>query len=215
MDTLSLLSGSLQRLARSRPLFHSEADFQHSLAFAMREASPPLSIRLEVPIGKKRSELDIVVRDKVSGVRIGIELKYSKSELSFLHENEEYRLPGTATSDVYFHSFWTDVWRLEQFVLSRDVDRGIAVMLSNRPECWEPKRQSRPTTYDAFRTHEGASCRGLLDWSSRTSTKTRRDCPPVPLSGEYTCYWTDYSMIPDAKFGTFRYLLVEVPSQTI
>ena len=41
------LHGTMVRLAKVRPVFHSEADFQHALAWQLREEYPHLSIRLE------------------------------------------------------------------------------------------------------------------------------------------------------------------------
>ncbi len=40
----------LRKLAAKRPLFHSEADFQHALAWELHEDDPELAIRLEYPV---------------------------------------------------------------------------------------------------------------------------------------------------------------------
>jgi hypothetical protein len=40
----------LSRLAKKRPIFHSEADFQHALAWEVRGMHADADIRLEVPV---------------------------------------------------------------------------------------------------------------------------------------------------------------------
>ena len=44
------ISGLLIGLAQSRKVFHSEADFQHALAWHIHEAMPKSQIRLEVDV---------------------------------------------------------------------------------------------------------------------------------------------------------------------
>ena len=39
----------MQELSKSRPIFHSEADFQHALAWQIHETMPDSQIRLEYP----------------------------------------------------------------------------------------------------------------------------------------------------------------------
>jgi hypothetical protein len=56
-------------------MFHSEADFQHEFAIAIRECIPDCRVRLEKPFGFERGgATDIVVMHQ--SITYGIELKY-------------------------------------------------------------------------------------------------------------------------------------------
>ena len=60
-------------LATRRPLFHSEADFQHALVWTIQQHHPEAGIRLETR-PERGIRLDILVR--MPEERIAIELKY-------------------------------------------------------------------------------------------------------------------------------------------
>jgi hypothetical protein len=47
-------------LSSTRPVFHSEADFQFALAWAIKELNPSAEIRLEYPFGSQRGAVDLV-----------------------------------------------------------------------------------------------------------------------------------------------------------
>ncbi|MGM0882435.1 MAG: hypothetical protein ACQEXQ_15520 [Bacillota bacterium] len=66
----------LQTLAEKRPIFHNEADFQHALAWELREHYD-CNIRLERRMdidNNRRTYLDILA--EVNGLKVAIELKY-------------------------------------------------------------------------------------------------------------------------------------------
>jgi hypothetical protein len=48
MITIVELNQIIQKLANERPIFHSEADFQHGLAWLIHEEFPSCRMRLEV-----------------------------------------------------------------------------------------------------------------------------------------------------------------------
>jgi hypothetical protein len=52
----------MARLAQRRPLFCSEADFQHELAYDLRRSDPDVNVRLEYPLGAGlRGAIDILL----------------------------------------------------------------------------------------------------------------------------------------------------------
>src|SRR6266567_4623533 len=62
-------------LAAERPIFHSEADFQHALAWLLHQRFPHAALRLEYrPFPDERFYLDIWV--DIGTERLAIELKY-------------------------------------------------------------------------------------------------------------------------------------------
>jgi len=82
----------LATLAAKRPIFHSEADFQHALAWEIHSCLPEASVRLELkPHGwEKRSYLDILVSEASS--TLAIELKYKTRSLMLSHAGESFDL---------------------------------------------------------------------------------------------------------------------------
>jgi hypothetical protein len=67
------VAGALSALAARRPVFHSESDFQHALAWQIQLASPQAQIRLETR-PRRGVHLDLLV--VLDGIRTAIELKY-------------------------------------------------------------------------------------------------------------------------------------------
>lgn len=52
------IATAISSLGRKRPIFHSEADLQHALAWEIHLALPDAAVRLEVqPPGWKKKEL--------------------------------------------------------------------------------------------------------------------------------------------------------------
>ena len=77
-DTLTLLS-------ERRPIFHSEADFQHALALRIHQSNEAARIRLEYRLSQ-REYLDLWVQDDACA--LAIELKYTTRKLSVEHDAE-------------------------------------------------------------------------------------------------------------------------------
>lgn len=72
------------KLAEERPVFHSEGDFQHAFAQAMRAADPELSARVEVPLvtlkhtepaPNSRGHIDLLLIDTDNRTKTAIEFK--------------------------------------------------------------------------------------------------------------------------------------------
>lgn len=104
----------MNNLCAQRPIFHSEADFQHSLAWEIHKSLPDSSIRLEIPWSNedKQNHLDIWVAS--SDVKIAIELKYKTRGLQALVNGELFSLKDQSAQDLGRYDFLKDVMRLEQ-----------------------------------------------------------------------------------------------------
>lgn len=69
------LNEAMLNLASRRPIFHSEADFQHALAWELQKRFPDSEIRLEFrPFPHERFYLDVWCRSAEES--FAIELKY-------------------------------------------------------------------------------------------------------------------------------------------
>ena len=106
----------MEQLAQVRPLFHSEADFQHALAWAVRERYGDAQIRLEVPaFPRTRDRLDVQVL--LDGYAIPVEVKYWKGRLVHTTPTkEEYRLANRGAQDIERAGFIRDIARVEEIV---------------------------------------------------------------------------------------------------
>jgi hypothetical protein len=101
----------LKALQAKRPIFHSEADFQHALAWEIHQRHPNASVRLEVNrgIGTQREYLDLVVSD--AEIRLAIELKYKTKKLDTVFSGEEFHLQNHGAQDVGRYDFIKDIAR--------------------------------------------------------------------------------------------------------
>ncbi len=144
-------------LAQHRPIFHSEADFQHALAWQIHETMPDCKIRLELPYRKEKDwHLDIWL----SIPRIAIELKYRTKELELEHEGEHFSLRNHRAQPQGRYEFLEDLQRLEQVITDKKAKSGFAVLLTNDQDLWDSARGWKTTIDAAFRLHEDRKVTG-------------------------------------------------------
>ena len=191
-------------------MFHSEADFQHALAWQIHEAAPESQVRLEVsviPVEAQRMFLDIWL--PVEGV--AIELKYATRKVELFHDGESFLLKDHGAQDIRRHDFVLDVQRLET-VRSRGkmCKEGYAIFLTNDSSYWKvPNR--RNTVDAAFRIHDGREVSGALAWATNAGQGTIKGRESaILLRGSYRLRWQDFSMFPLKPYGQFRHLVVSV-----
>ena len=204
------IDGLMTKLAKRRPIFHSEADFQHALAWEIHSADPGCQIRLEfdlLPDQERATVLDIWLPNE----GIAIELKYPRQKLDTVWNGERYALKCGAP-DIERYDYLNDIQRLERVVTECDATVGHAILLTHYPGFWNfPVRGWDRTGAAAFRIHEGQTISGERGWSSRAgkgTTESRQD--PIRLTGAYTMRYRRYSELPDGKYRDFRYLSVTV-----
>ena len=145
LDILSRMKG----LAQDRPIFHSEADFQHALAWHIHEVMPDCRVRLEFKPqakscpGKNKSclgmYLDIWLESM--GVAVAVELKYRTQKLVLERTGESFALRNQAAQPLGRYDFIKDIRRLERVVADGPAETGFAVLLTNDPSYWEEPSQ--------------------------------------------------------------------------
>jgi len=197
------------RLSSVRPLFHSEADFQHAFAWEVHGRYPNAQIRLERE-ALRGLYLDISVT--VDHATTAIELKYAKQKLSLPLRGEEYALRTHGAQDVRRYDVLKDLVRIERLVSEGVASVGYIILLTNDASYWQPRPNPIRTTADAaFRLHQGRTLGGTMEWGSTTGPGTNRDREnPLTLVGEYVTDWIDYSCVAPPPAGIFRYLALEV-----
>ena len=205
IDMVGMLSG----LAARRPIFHSEADFQHALAWQIHQTYPTARIRLETrPVRDIRLDLLVCVDE----VRVAVELKHLMAGFSGVVDGESFELPSQSAQDLGRHDVIKDVVRLERLVVEGHADVGWSVTLTNDPGYWSPGRKLDPIDA-AFRLHEGRSLSGTLSWAVNAGAGTTRNRDvPLTLSGTYACSWRPYSEVVDVRgrLRSFRHLSIVV-----
>lgn len=203
------LRATLAMLAEQRPVFHSEADFQHSLAWSVRERHPGIDVRLEYPTpwDERRGAIDIRLR--AADGAAAIELKYWTRAAELTAGGERFDLKDQGKQPPGRYDFWKDVARTERLVGDEHADGGYVIALTNERGYWN---KGRAGTIDAaFRMHDGREVRGTLAWSGSPSPGTTdgRESP-LDLRGEYVVRWRNYSRPAPGNGGEFRYLLLDV-----
>lgn len=121
-----LLGRAIDQLAIRRPIFHSEADFQHELAIELRNMIPASEMRLEHPIRIDRIgtlNIDIIVR--CHNCWYAIELKYLSRGLEIDYFGETFILKQQGAQDIRRFDVLKDVWCLETAIAQGIRRRGL------------------------------------------------------------------------------------------
>ena len=201
----------LQSLSQRRPIFHSEADFQHEFAWELRSHHPDCQIRLEVPSTSDGiGTTDIVVRH--GGAVCGVELKYLTRRYETEVLGEAFRLKAHGAQDLRRYDVLKDVWRLERF---NRVYGGpsFVVALTNDRSYWRSFNR-RATIDGAFRLDDGRAVSGELRWSDLAGARTIKGRSAIlDLLGSYSLVWRDYGRNFEGG-QPFRYLAIEVGRTT-
>lgn len=206
------ITAILAALAVRRPIFHSEADFQHAIAWELHLADTTAAIRLEKQVSASgaRVHLDLLVRG--TGYDLAIELKYKTRAVRHEHGGETFALRDQAAQDLGRHDFVKDVRRLENYTADNPGSVGYAILLTNDRTYWTETRKLAAVD-SQFRIHEGRSLRGSAKWASDAGAgTTRKRDVTIELAGSYHLSWCDYSSVGPSQVEQFRYLAVRVPN---
>lgn len=205
------LSGVLLQLAATRPVFHSEADFQLAFAWLVQQHDPQMRVRLETrPVPGVHLDLDFARPDLARAT--AIELKYLTRLWSGEVDGEWFELKNHGAQDIRAYDVVKDIVRVEKFVASRPGCDGAVITLTNDASYWTAGAALKETNAAAFRVGEGAILSGVRDWGSRTGAGTRKGRElPLTLTGAHTLSWRDYSSLPGGSAGSqLRALVVEI-----
>ena len=217
------------RLAKKRPIFHSEADFQHALAWEIHKTTSGCEIRLEYPVPEveETMALDIWIPTE----KIAIELKYPTKWWQTTVAGELFSLKEHGAQPPTRYRYFQDIQRLEKEVIDRRAQQGFAVLLTNQPDYWKGSPRENETNDTAFRIHEGWKVSaGELAWVDPRRGAAKGKEESIHLKNSYHLEWNDYSfpitesddkiqvseeihkkiLQLEEKFSRFRYLAVHV-----
>lgn len=206
---------TLIALAVRRPIFHSEADFQHALAWEIHERLPKASVRLELPVEVNKQNLHIDIWIVTDAKVLAIELKYKTRKLSCFSANEQFRLKDQSAQDIGRYDFIKDIQRLEHLAHCQYDLTGYAILLTNDRSYWQNSISSNTADAD-YRVNDGRILSGVLDWGVNASDGTKKNREqPLSLYGNYSLNWEDFSIPCRDANGVFRYLTVKVAKTTV
>jgi hypothetical protein len=205
---LAELRDVLNALAQVRPVFYSEADFQHALAWELHSRHVGAHIRLERQVlPGLRLDLSFNLGECVTAM----ELKYKTSRLNALVGGEEFKLQNQAAEPPNRYLIIEDLVRVERILSAGKATEGFVVFLTNNSRYWNPGLDHGSDISAAFRIHEGRRLAGTLAWAAQTASGTMgKNSAPLTLTGEYVANWSNYSRISGQGPSIFRYLALEV-----
>ncbi|RFU63083.1 hypothetical protein [Bacillus sp. V59.32b] len=206
----------LTTLSNERPIFHSEADFQHALAWEIHKENTNNKLRLEYnpAIADRNMYLDIWVTYP-NGSRTVFELKYITKKISLQLNDEAFNLKNHGAPDLARYDFIKDIVRIETVCNSLASTNGYAIILTNEPALWKQTvlRDKIPNDIE-YRIHHGKILEGQLKWGVNTGQGTMKSRETsLNLLGSYKLNWLPYSKVTDSNGGEFRMAIVEVPTK--
>lgn len=203
------LSETLALLAKRRPVFHSEADFQLAFAWQIQLADPTLRVRLETR-QTAGVHLDLEVADAAGDHVTAIELKYLTRRWSGHVAGEEFNLAEHSARDIRGYDVIKDITRIEKFVATRPNSDGAVVVITNEAGYWRGPNHARETNADAFRLSEGTAVSGRHNWRQPDGATAAQRPEPLDVNGRYELHWADFSKVDVGPAGTLRQLVVEL-----
>ena len=206
------LTDMIRKLSESRPIFNSEADFQHALAWEIQTQIPNCMIRLEYKPQHISQRFYVDIWCSQEDCTTAIELKYKTRRLYTNVKGETFLLLSQSAQDIGRYDFLNDIQRLEEIVLRSRNIVGYAILLTNDSAYWRYPRENHTVDAD-FRIHQDKVITGNLSWGSNASAGTKRGREEtIQIKNTYNLTWSDYSEPSLESYGKFRYLLVKVES---
>ena len=221
----TILKNIMDEFINSDEHFCSEADFQFSLAWRIKEEleknnKKDIKVLLEYPIKKEEQKKD---NKKEENIYIDIyvsydkkehfiELKYKTKKAKIKRHENEFTLKNQAAQDIGRYLFCKDIERLENM---KNKGNNYAIFLTNDSTYLSQPNYKKDTLDKNFRIHEGSTLNRKLEWippednddNKKPHWTTRYD--PISLKNNYECKWKTNAI----NNNTIKsYLLLEIKS---
>jgi len=202
LNELTLCS-VVKSLAKKRPVFHSEADFQFALAWELKRKFRKADIRIERPFGGELNEyldIQVCIGDDI----YPIELKYKTKELKIEISNEKFHLKDQGAQNHGSYDFLWDIKRIEKLSRDKKFKTGFVIWLTNDMGYLTPPKNKK-VGYAKFSVYDGREikARQPMKWQGQTATRGRDT--PISLKNDYTIGWKDYG-----QSNQFKYALITI-----
>ena len=204
-------------LAKIRGIFHSEADFQHSLGLLLSKKYN-FQVRLEIPFEiphyykesdkKLKVELDIFMPKE----KIGIELKYKTKEGTFERHGETFNLKQHGAQNLGRFDYFDDIRRLQLLKGENIINKGYAFFLTNDPLYWKPIIRKNFSSNFSMQDERIIESNTKLGWTGNPcegSVTKKRLYPnnPIILDNKHQLKWHEFFNL---RGVSFKYLIVEI-----
>lgn len=191
----------IQELAKKRPVFHSEADFQHALAWEIHIHYPNANIRIERPymIEGKKFYIDLIVEmdKKIIAIELKYKTKIPKNKIEINGEHFDLTKQGAQNWGRYH--FINDIVRIEKLIENYPVSQGYAIFLTN-DLYYQHKPRDSADFFDFSLENKEISA-GILKWKDEKKVDKA-----LCLKNSYTLHWQPYNDEGD----DFHYLVVKI-----
>ena len=207
-----ILEKIMNEFINSDDHFCSEADFQFSLAWRIKEELKNVEIILEYPIENKENTnqhiyIDICVIH--NNKKHFIELKYKTTRVAFKKHDIPFKLTTQSAHDLGRYHFCKDIERLEK--MKNKGCHNYAIFLTNDP-AYVSKPKHSETLDKNFRIHEGSELKkGIpLEWNTPKSNCNAEkphwtsSYDTIEFNNDYTCKWNTNEK------ATKSYLLLKI-----
>ena len=198
---------------RLNTAFCSEADFQFTLAWKIKEDSKGRVVILEYPEQKKDRIIyyDIYVREQ-SGEAHLIELKYRTKKLKddITRHGNGFKLKNQGAQPIGRYLFFKDISRLEHQHIANLCS--YCIMLTNDPSYYNQNDNAESGIDKEFKIGNGNKIKkGEHSWAEGTSPSITSKFPDLKdkknLEHDYDVVWKKYP----CGYEGFKYLLLEIP----
>lgn len=229
MISIEMMIEAMDKLAKWRKLFWSEADFQFSLAQVLHDMlkvkgvnaqiflERPIPITTDYTKGKRRNRyIDIIIK---SGDTIyPIELKYATKKDMVDEDGDKILTTTQGAYDTHRFGYLYDIFRLESIRkdLSNSADlkfgRGCAILLTNDSNYYDkPENEDYKNTIDGnFRIHQDNVINPEIKWNIDESNPHWTNRYPyneqLTLSNRPLFQWRDYKNNRATKYPV-KYLI--------
>jgi hypothetical protein len=196
----------MRELAQVRPVFHSEADFQHELGFLLR--SKRHRVRLERPFKTPlKFELDLEVDGEIA-----IELKYKKARLKYTSDTELFDFISDGAFPDNRYKIINDAKRVRDLVDQKFHSEGFTIFLTNDKEYW--CSDAKNTIAEQFDFTEGRKfAKGTS--LSLVDSKAKKPKQQIDIRFNDIIEWQDYKNDTNKELeklnnGLFRFFVIDV-----
>ena len=194
----------IENLSIKRPLFHSEADFQHELALLLSRERGQVDLRLERPYLENELKFFLDILFNTGNEKIGIELKYVTKAFQQNYNGEMFNLKTHGNYGASRFNFLKDVYRLGQLKERKEISKGFAIILTNVKDFYSTK--NKDNRYKHLYLYEDRKIKkgDVIKFVENTTPKKFQSFMLENVDG-YHLQWKSYG-----KYTDFKYLILEV-----
>lgn len=202
------LTTAINNLAKKRPAFYSEADFQFSLAWELKTLLPNANIYLERYEPTFNYYVDIWIEE--NGEFFPIELKYKTKEDNVVINGQSIILKNHSAIPLGSYDYLKDIHRIENLSQLPGFKRGFAVMLTNEPMYYGTNTTA--SAYNMFKICDGLTKQAnvTMNWgltNKQTPFQATKGREPFALKNTYQMQWNSYNNIYKYEF---KYIINEI-----